>query len=177
MGHHLSTMKRNTVIGLAICLSMLAALSSAHDVKAAGSKKKTDGWVQPTHIHMQPMMLPAGRTRAPITFYLQAKKPKLTEDICKRMPRVRDAILRTLSRKPITVKNRRLVLKGLDKRIFGPVNRAVGRNYVSKIFISKGAIRLGAGKIKHRPFAVIDGCVNILRSEREREQAERAANK
>ncbi len=158
-----------------LVFAIMIVSGSAH---AGGSKKKDPKeWVQPTHIQMSPMMLPAGHTNVPITFFLEAKKPKLVEDICKKIPRVRDAVLLTISRKPITVRKNRLVLKGLDRRIFGPVNRAIGRKYVQKIFVAKGAVRLGTGKIKQRPFAVIGDCVNILRSSREREQAARAAQK
>ncbi|MBT6093373.1 MAG: hypothetical protein HOH04_00725 [Rhodospirillaceae bacterium] len=155
---------------------LFAAFIAGDSAHAGGSKKKDPkDWVQPTHIQMQPMMLRAGHTNVPITFFLEAGKPEQVEDICKHMPRVRDAVLLTVSRKPITVRKNRLVLKGLDRRIFGPVNRAVGRKFVRKIFVAKGAVRMGTGKIKQRPFAVIGDCVNILRSSREREQAARAA--
>ncbi|MDD9876992.1 MAG: hypothetical protein OXR84_06080 [Magnetovibrio sp.] len=161
-----------------MCLIGMAAVAVSGDAWAAGSKKKDPlAWVPPTHIQMMPMMLPAGGTTVPMTFFLEAAKPKQVDEICKRIPRVRDAVLRSLSKKPIPVRGRRLVLKGLDARMLKPVNKAVGRSYVRKVFISKGAIRMGAGKIKRRPYAVIDGCENILRSEKEREQALKAAQK
>lgn len=159
-------------------LIAVAAAGAVSDASAGGTKKKDPlAWEPPTHIQMTPMMLPAGSTRVPITFFLEAKKPANTEAICKHMPRIRDAVLRVVYRKPIPVAKRRLVLKGLDQRILRPINTAVGKRYVNRIFVTKGAVPLGAGKIKKRPLAVIDGCVNILRSSREREQAARAANK
>lgn len=130
----------------------------------------------PSHVQMAPMMLPAGHTRVPITLFLEAVKPEKSEDICKQMPRVRDAVLLAVSRQPIPVNNQRLVLDGLDKRLLNPVNGAIGQSLVKKIFVAKGAVQVGAAKIKHRPFAVIDGCANVLRSEREREQARRSGN-
>ena len=145
---------------------------------AAGAKKKGPlAWKPPSHVHMRAMMVPVERTMAPVTFYLEAVKPKRSEAICKRMPRIRDAILQALSRQPIRARKRRFVLKGVDIRLLRPTNKAVGKKYIRKIFITAGAVQVGAGKIKQRPYAMIDGCDNILRSEREREQARKAAAK
>jgi len=163
-------------LGLIIISIALAAFGNTAWAASAKGKPTTE-WVTPTHIQMIPMMVPAGRQTVPMTFFLEATKQKKVEDICKRMPRVRDALIRNLSRKPIPVKNRRLILKGLDKRILKPINKAVGHKYVQKVFIAKGAVRMGTGKIEYRPFAVIGGCTDILRSELEREQAARAAKK
>jgi len=156
------------VIGLAGLIFFAAA---ADVTAAAPKKKKNTAWVMPTHIQMVPMIVPAGKTSVPMTFYLEAKKRERGEAICKRMPQIRDAVLRALSRKPIPVHNRRLVLKGLAGRMLKPVNKAVGAALVKRIYVAKGAVRMGTGKIKQRPFAVIDGCVNILLTEKEREQA------
>jgi len=158
-----------TLIGAAVAVADQGALASS-------SKKKDPlEWISPTHIHMRPMMIPVAKSTVPITFFLEATKKKRVEKICKRMPKIRDALLRTLSSRQIPVKRRRLVLKGVDKRILKPVNKAVGYTYVSKVFIKPGAVKLGTGKIKKRPYAVIASCENILRSEKEREQAAKAA--
>ncbi len=134
-------------------------------------------WVPPTHVQMVPMMLPMGNTSGPITFILEAKKRKQTEGICEKMPRIRDALLSVLSRNPIPVKKRKMILTGLDQRILKPMNRAVGRAYIKKVYVFPGAVRLGAGKIKNKRYAVIDGCENILRSELARREAAKAAKK
>jgi len=155
---------------------LLAAAAVFSTGAFAASKKADAEWQPPSHIQMAPMMLPAGHTRVPITLFLEAVKPEKSEGICKQMPRVRDAILLAVSRRPIPVNNQRLVLKGLDQRLLNPVNRAIGQSLVKKIFVAKGAVAAGAGKIKYRPFAVIDGCANVLRSEREREQARRSGH-
>lgn len=160
-----------------IILLVAIGTALAADDALAGAKKDPPPWVPPTHIQMLPMMLPAGGTRVPITFYLEATEPEKAEAICKHMPRVRDAVLLAVSRQPIPVKNRRLILKGLDQRMLKPINRAVGKPLVKRVFVAKGVVQMGTGKIKYRPFAVIDGCVNVLRSEREREQAARAAGR
>jgi len=155
---------------------VLAIAVAAGGTALAASKKAETEWQPPSHIQMAPMMLPAGHTRVPITLFLEAATPEKSEGICKQMPRVRDAVLLAVSRQPIPVNNQRLVLDGLDRRLLNPVNRAIGKPLVKKIFVAKGAVAVGAGKIKYRPFAVIDGCANVLRSEREREQARRTGN-
>ncbi|MBT5515040.1 MAG: hypothetical protein HOB37_06460 [Rhodospirillaceae bacterium] len=166
---------RFKLVGITLLGICVLALSTAPDTFAAGSKKKDPlAWKPPTHIHMRPMMVPAGGTVVPMTFYLEATKRERTEDICKRMPRVRDAVLSSLSRNPVKVRKRKIILKGLDAQMLKPLNKAVGKKYIKKVYISKGAVRMGTGKIKRRPYAVIDGCENILRLEKERQQALKA---
>ena len=91
------------------------------------------------------------------------------------MPRVRDAILTVLSREPIPVKGRKVVLDGVNERILSPINKAVGRTYIKKIHITPRPLRMGEAKVKRKPFAVIAGCENILRSEKARDEALKAA--
>ncbi len=156
-------------------LALICWVVATNAFAAETGKKDPLKWEPPTHIQMIPMMIPAGNTSIPITFFLEATAREQTDSICKRMPRVRDALLRVLSREPIPVKRRKLVLDGVDRRILSPINQAVGRAYVKKIYITPGAVRLGDGKIKRKPFAEIDSCENILRSELERAQAAKAA--
>jgi flagellar basal body-associated protein FliL len=172
-------LKTNINFSTAILLTGVAVFFYATQALAASGEKsaKDDplNWVPPTHVQMLPMMVPAGNTTVAVTFVLEAIKRKRTEGICKRMPIVRDAILRTLSREPIPVKRRRLVTDGIDNLILDPINRAIKRNYVKKIYVMPGAIKMGEAKVKHKAYAVIDGCLNILRSEKARAQALKAA--
>jgi flagellar basal body-associated protein FliL len=158
-----------------LVIGMVLSITIGGTASAAEKKKEAQEWVQPTHVHMIPMMVPVGNTAAPMTFIFEPVKKKQVEDICERMPRIRDALLRTFSRKPIPVKNRKIILKGVDKRILKPINKAVGERFVKKVHLFRGVVRLGQGKIKRNHFAVIEGCENILRSEREREQAKKTA--
>jgi len=154
----------------------MAVAASGYDAAAAGKKGDGAGNIKdPTHIQMVPMMLPVGNTSAPMTLFLQATKKNRVENICKRMPKVRDALLRVLSRDPIPLKKRKMLVKGAEKKLLDPLNKAVGREYIKRVFITPGAVRMGAGKIPSQRFAVIDGCENILRSEREKQQAAKAA--
>lgn len=156
-------------------LALICATIGTSAFAAESGKKDPLHWVPPTHIQMIPMMIPAGHTTIPITFFLEATTRERTDNICRSMPRIRDALLITLSREPIPVKRRRLVLDGVDDRILTPLNDAVGKPYVKKIYITPGAVKMGSGKIKRRPLAEIDSCENILRSELERKQAAKAA--
>lgn len=141
---------------------------------AAEPKADPLKWEPPTHIQMVPMMVPVGRTNVSVTFILEATQRERTEVICKRIPRVRDAILRVLSREPIAVRKRKIVLDGVDQRILHPVNKAVGRSYIKKIYITPRPVQMGKGVVERKPYAVIAGCDNILRSEKARAQALKA---
>lgn len=156
---------------------LVVAMASSVQAASGTAKPKDDptAWVPPTHVQMIPMMVPVGRTSVAVTFILEAVKRKQTQGICKRMPRVRDAILTILSREPIPVKGRKIIVDGVDERILGPINRAVGRTYVKNIYITPRPLRIGQGKVKRKPYAVIAGCENILRSEKARNQALKAA--
>ena len=155
----------------------LTFIAISTDVSAQAAKKKdAQEWVQPTHIQMSPMMIPVGNQSAPMTFFLEAVKPDRVEEICEHMPRVRDAVLRVFSRSPIPVsKRRKILLKGVERQILKPINNAIGKREVKKIYSKVGAVQFGTSKLKNRPFAIIGNCVDILRSELEREQAAKAA--
>ena len=154
-----------------------ACILISNDVAAEAAKKKeAKEWVQPTHIQMFPMMVPVGKQSAPMTFFLEAVKPDRVEEICEHMPRVRDAVLRVFSRSPIPVsKRRKIILKGVERKILKPINKAIGKREVTKIFTKVGVVNFATAKIKKRPFAIIGNCVDILRSEQEREAAAKAA--
>ncbi|NQV99611.1 MAG: hypothetical protein HQ483_07925 [Rhodospirillales bacterium] len=158
-------------------LALLSFALSGAGAASGAEKDKDDplAWVPPTHVQMIPMMVPVGNTTVPITFVLEAVKRKQTEGICKRMPLVRDAILTVLSREPIPVKGRKIVTKGVDVRILNPINEAVGHTFIKRIYITPGAVKMGTAKVKRKPYAVIAGCDNILRSEKARDQALKAA--
>ena len=154
-----------------------ACILISSDAAAEAAKKKgVQEWVQPTHIQMSPMMIPVGNQSAPMTFFLEAVKADRVEEICEHMPRVRDAVLRVFSRSPNPVsKRRKIILKGVEGKILKPINKAIGKREVKKIYTKVGAVMFGNAKIKKRPFAIIGNCVDILRSELEREQAAKAA--
>ena len=50
------------------------------------------------------------------------------------------------------------------------MNWVVGKRFNCRVFEVKGMVHVGTGKIERRPYAVIDGYVDVLRYKREREQ-------
>ena len=46
-----------------------------------------------------------------------------------------------------------------------PMNWAVDKRFNCRVFEVKWVAHVGTGKIEHRPYAVIDGCVDVLRYE------------
>ena len=54
------------------------------------------------------------------------------------------------------------------------MNWVVGKRFNCRVFEVKGMVHVGTGKIERRPYAVIDGCDNVLRYECEREQTANA---
>jgi len=151
-------------------------------VAASEKKKMKDeaAWVVPTHIQLSPMMVPVeGRRSAPVTIYLEAADKKFVGNICNYVPRIRDAMLRVLSRNPIQVKRRKLVLDGLSRTLLSPMNRAIGNkiigdHQIKEVYIVAGAVQMGGGSISRLPFARINGCQSIRQAEAARMKAEAA---
>ena len=164
--------------GILIVSLMGPSLASAKEDNAVEKE-----WVLPTHIQLVPMMAPVeGRRTAPITLYLAAANKKFVVNICNYAPRIRDVILKELSRSPVHVKGRRLVLTKLPNQLLRPVNRVIGnkiigKRQVKKVFVFAGNLKMGDGAVLKLPRARIDGCQNILRSDLEREKAEAAKKK
>lgn len=151
---------------------------------AASEKPKTEmslreRYALPTHIQMLPMTVPIRhryQSVSPISLFLEANKREEVGAICRKVPRIRDAVLRVLSRRPIPTRHGKLVLAGLDGRLLDPINRALGETGIKSIHIESGAIRLGPkGGISRLPFASINGCKGIKEIELERVKAEQKA--
>jgi len=182
MIRYLKVSVRSAIVAVAFGLLIFSLL--APSTALAKAKKEDDkAWVLPTHIQLVPMMVPVeGRRTAPITLYLAAANKKFVVNICNYAPRIRDVVLKELSRKPVHVKGRRLVLTKLPNQLLSPVNRVIGnkiigKRQVKKVFAFAGNLRMGDGAVLKLPRARIDGCQNILRSDLEREKAEAAKKK
>jgi len=169
-----------------IAAGFLAVLLSGNVY--ASAKKKDSGkgevvWQMPTHIQLAPIMLPLeGRRSAPATFFLKAKNKKFVVNICTFEPRIRDAVFGNLSRDPVRVKNRRMILTPLPKKLLKLVNKVVGnkrygKRQIKQIFVYAGASQFKIGPDKRFPGGFVDGCQNVLRSEKERKAAEEAKKK
>ena len=142
--------------------------------------KDEAAWIVPSHIQLSPLMIPVeGRRSAPVTIYLESADKKFVGNICNYVPRIRDTILRVLSRNPVQVKRQKLVLEGLPQQLLSPMNRAIGNKIIGErqikeIFIVAGAVRMGGGSISRLPFARINGCHSIRQAEAARMKAEAA---
>jgi len=182
MIEYLKMSVRNSVEAVILGL-LIISIASWSTASAKEDNPDEQVWVLPTHIQLVPMMAPVeGRRSAPITLYLAASNKKFVVNICNYAPRIRDVILKELSRRPVRVKGRRLVLTRLPNQLLSPVNRVIGnkiigKRQVKKVFVFAGNLKLGDGAVLKLPFARIDGCQNILRSDLEREKAEAAKKK
>lgn len=159
---------------------------------AAGAKKDTpkkeqslrEKYALPTHIQMRPIMAPVRHRHqsvSAISMFLEANHRRQVGAICRKVPKIKDAVLRVLSREPILTRRGELVLDGVASRLIGPINRALGDTGVKALHIEPGAIRLGnKGGLSRLPFATINGCKGIKKIEMEiikRRQKEKGKKK
>lgn len=167
------------LVGATLCA--LSLTTAAAD--AAGAKKEkpeAKSWEVPSHIQLAPFMVPIDyhlQSSTVVTFFLEAADRKDVGRICAYVPRIRDAIFQVLSREPIPVKNRKLVLKNVPKQLLGPINNAFDRPMLDNIYVTAGAVRMGGGSITRLPFARINGCRTIKKKQDELRKAREAAKK
>jgi len=144
----------------------------------AAEKPEAKAWEVPSHIQLAPFMVPIDyhlQSSTVVTFFLEATSRKDVGRICAYVPRIRDAIFQVLSRDPIPVKNRKLVLDHVPEQLLGPINRAFDRPMLDSIYITAGAVRMGGGSISRLPFARINGCQTIRKKQDELRKARDAA--
>lgn len=160
------------VIGIILFTALPAAAG------AAAKKTPEPAWVVPSHIQLMPMMVPVrarSQRSAPLTVYLEVREKTYVGLICNQVPRLRDAMLQVLSRRPIPVQKRRMVLGDLPARLLGPMNSALGRPMIRTLYLVPGVVRMGGGSLAKLPFARINGCKTIKEKEAERLKREQAA--
>ncbi len=166
------------MVGVLSCSLGSFAVASAKKEKNSETDEKS--WIVPTHIQLNPIMIPVeGRRAAPVTVYLEASNKKYVGNICNFVPRLLDAIYKVLTRNPVPVRRSRLVLKNVPQQLLFSMNQAVGNrefgnSQIKKVFIVAGATKMGGGSITRLPFARINGCRSIRRAEAERMKAEAA---
>lgn len=161
-------------------IALIGAVLSGSVLAAA--KPDEAAWIVPSHIQMAPFMMPvAGRRTAPVTLYLKARSKKFVGNICNYVPRMRSAILEVMTREPVPVKRRKLILDGVSRRLLNPMNAVIrdnsfGKKQIAKIYIVVGARKMGGGTVSRLPFASINGCQSIRRAEAARIKKEAAKN-
>lgn len=166
-------------VSAGLCALILAtAAAGAADTKK--EKPEAKAWEVPSHIQLAPFMVPIDyhlQSATVVTFFLEATDRKDVGRICAYVPRIRDAIFQVLSRKPIPVKNRKLVLRNVPEQLLGPINEAFDRPMLDNIYVAAGAVRMGGGSISRLPFARINGCQTIRKKQDELRKAREAAKK
>ena len=168
----------STALALAVFAVAIGSAWSSGSAAAGAKKDKPkkeqslrEKYAMPTHIQMRPMMVPIRhryQSVLAISMFLEAKDRRKVGAICKKVPRVRDAVLRVLSREPIQTRRGKLVLDGVATRLIGPINKSLRDTGIKTLHIEPGAIRLAnQGGLSRLPFATINGCKGIKKIELE----------
>lgn len=149
----------------ALLLAMPAQAEDKKKVEKSTEKEDTLGWRRPgpKHIQLSSIMAPvrSGGSLAsvPITVVLKTTDAEAVPVICGLTPRVNDAVLAELYRRPITMKpDREMDLDEAGLRLKDPVNRALGAVLVEQAFIVPGTKKMGSGSLSRLPFASVFGC-------------------
>ncbi|MEO5336983.1 MAG: hypothetical protein H7841_08825 [Magnetospirillum sp. WYHS-4] len=164
---------RSWILALA-ALSLAVAPAEASDKKPEAKKveKGTDkedtlAWRRPgpKHLQLASLMAPVesadGLRKSMVTVTLVIKT--LTSDdvpkICSLTPRVNDAALTELHRRPIRLRpDREMDVDEAGPRLKAPINRALGKAMADEVFIVPGAKKMGSGSMSRLPFASVFGC-------------------
>jgi len=134
----------------------------------------------PSHIQLSPMMVPIQhpllRTSA-ITVFLEPVEREHVGKICNNVPRIRDAILRVLSRKPVPVRRGKMILDGIDTIFLAYINDALDDEKIKGVLVEPGMVNLAGrqGGLSRLPFATVNGCSGIKEIEEKLRQAKEQA--
>ena len=148
-----------------LLLAMPAQAEDKKKVEKSTEKEDTLGWRRPgpKHLQLSSIMAPvrSGGSLAsvPITVVLKTTDADAVPAICGLTPRVNDAVLAELYRRPIQMNpNREMDLDEAGHRLKDPVNRALGAVLVDQAFIVPGTKKMGSGSLSRLPFASVFGC-------------------
>ncbi|MGB0681747.1 MAG: hypothetical protein ACPGOV_03535 [Magnetovibrionaceae bacterium] len=148
---------RKTLAAVFVALFVLTNPALAEDLQ-----KK---FALPERVQLAPMQLPYQSDRGSgvtaVTVFLKPHDPKWLGRICRHSPKVRDALLQETFARPFQGKGGKLALKGVGKRLVGPINKALGADLVKDVFVAQGALRMGTGSISKLPFTSASGCASI----------------
>ena len=165
-----------------LVLSAVApAMASDHAEKPKKEMSLREKYALPSHIQLSPMMVPIKhpylRTSA-ITVFLEPVEREHVGKICNNVPRIRDAILRVLSRKPVPVRRGKMILDGIDTIFLAYINDALDDEKIKGVLVEPGMVNLAGrqGGLSRLPFATVNGCSGIKEIE-EKLAAEKAKEK
>ena len=166
------------LITSALMAEDLAAASNTVEKKRSfGLRKKGRG-----HVQLQPMIAPVRKStkskrsiNTSVTVILTIRDNGLVGKVCKKGPRIADALLRSWYKSAIPrdylyerkrrsgktkVDYRRTPQqRKLDSKYIRIVNKAIKmKDQVAGIIVVKGAISMGGGSISRLPFSSVNGC-------------------
>ena len=133
-----------------------------------------------SHVQLKHIMAPVMKKQGsfmtdirPLTPVMTVPKADDVAFVCQRAPRAAEAILYYFQKNPAPVlPNRRVDTKKLDKefaKIAAYVNRSLGRNVVSEVFVVEGGgPNMAKGAASRLPFASIQGCSRVLKEYEQR---------
>ena len=109
----------------------------------------------------------------PMTPVMTVPKADDVAFVCQRAPRAAEAILYYFQKNPAPVqKNRRIDIDAVNAnhaKIAAYVNRALGRNAVSEVYLVEGGgDNMATGASARLPFAQIQGCSRVLQEYEQR---------
>jgi hypothetical protein len=167
-----------TALGFDAGISSVMAEEKKNDGKKEMSLREK--YALPSHIQLTPMMVPirhAYQSTSAITIFLEPVKRQTTGKICHHVPRIRDAILRILSREPIPTRRNRLVLEGVAEKLIRFINIALDKEKIKNAIVEPGMVNLAGSSsgLSRLPFATINGCRGIKEIEEKLEAAEKKA--
>jgi len=110
----------------------------------------------------------------PLTPILTVPNAEDTATVCQLAPRAAEAVLYYFSKYPAPVDKRRKIdieaLKKQATKIAAYVNRALGKNMVSEVFVIEGGKSMGSGVMSRLPFAQTQGCGRVMEEYEQRMQ-------
>lgn len=147
----------------AVLAFILGVFWSMPNVAETKEKKPKKSFALPTHVSLRPFQAPTNSRyiqMAPITVFLEALDKAKIGEICRYQPRVMDAIMVELYRKPLKIKGRSLDLTGVADSWLLPINQSLGNNLVKSVYVVAGARSSKKGPSSRLPFNA-SGCTGI----------------
>jgi len=169
-------------MALALAVASTAPLEAADPAEPVKKEQSLrEKFALPTHVQMSPMMVPIRHrymNTSAITLFLEPVNREDVGRICNNVPRIRDAVLRLLSRDPIPTYANKLQLDGIAERMMPAINVVLDEEKIKGVHLEPGMVNLAgrAGGISRLPFATINGCSGIKEIE-EKLAAEKAKAK
>ncbi len=162
----MKTMMKRTATAIAfVAVMSLFSLRA----EAAGEYLGDNSHVQLRHIMIAVQTKPGSflTTVRPMTPVMTVPKAGDVAYVCQRAPRTSEAILYYFQKNPAPVlKNRHVDIDAVNAdhaKIAAYVNRALGRNMVSEVFLVEGGgDKMATGAASRLPFAQIQGCSRVL---------------